>query len=544
MNFPSILFGAPLHREVIPTLQWVEVASSFQIPSFQIIGLPSPEVAEARDRIRSAVEAMGEEFPKRRVVLNLSPASVRKRGTGLDLAMALAILASKVSIDLRTSLKCDQAVRIVAWGELGLNGRVKPIGQITRTLFASWQAQADFLIISQEDYSEAIEALIGIRESKECSGHPPILVPVEDLREAWDLISSKSILKIEQPELPERGESHATHFDCSSLLPLSSALERIVGTSALGAHHLLLLGPKGTGKSHALDWLVALQQQVSPDLRLKTALLEELRNFQSAGVKSSSQKSHFPVRRIGPQVKAPALVGGVTAAGVHVGEFSLADGGILIADELPEWSRDSREALREPMERGTVSLNRIHGSIEMPARFVLAANGNLCPCGGLPAGVSKSSSIEGNSGEFVPSACICPERIRKNYLMRLSGPVLDRIDLFFLNVEFPRKSSGPTSGSYSAYERMREKLNRSGELNRVRWGGPAGLITSQHLEELLNNNPKWRQEVDRIPVSSLRRRHKLLRVALSLSVWDEVDQPTSAHFFEASCYRHENYGLF
>jgi len=540
MNSTSILFGAPLHREVIPTLQWVEVASSFQIPSFQIIGLPSPEVAEARDRIRSAIEAMGEEFPKRRVVLNLSPASVRKRGTGLDLAMALAILASKAPIDLETSFK----VRIVAWGELGLDGRVKPIGQITRTLFASWQAGADFLIISQEDYSMALDALAGIKGSQECSDSPPILVPVENLREAWDLIVSKRILKNEQPELPAREAIHSVHFDHSTLLPLSPALERIVGVAALGSHHLLLLGPKGTGKSHALDWLVALQEQVSPDLRLKTALLEELRNFQSAVGQLSSQKNHFPVRRVGPQVKAPALVGGVTASGVQVGEFSLADGGVLIADELPEWSRDSREALREPLERGKVSLNRIHGSAEMPACFVLAANGNLCPCGGLPAGISKSSVSEGHSDEFVPSACICPERLRKNYLMRLSGPVLDRIDLFFLSVEFPRKNSGGAVDSKSAYDRIKEKINRCGELNRARWGGPAGLITSQRLEELLSENPKWRQEIERIPVSSLRRRHKLLRVALSLSAWDELDQPTAIHFFEASCYRHENYGLF
>lgn len=532
-SFTTILLGAPLHRDILPTLQWVEVSTTFQIPSFQIIGLPSPEVAEARDRIRSAIEAIGEEFPKRRVVLNLSPASVRKRGTGSDLAMALAVLVSQNRLDL--------SLRVVAWGELGLDGRVKSLGQITRTLYACWREQVDYLIFSQEEYSEAVESLACMMSSQEFSGKQPILVPVSDLKEAWDLLKSLRILEKLNPEIyPERNLLSEVSIP-SGLLPLAPALERVVGVAALGSHHLLLLGPKGTGKSHALEWLIALQDGITPDHLLKTTLLEELKEFQGGTI--PSRISRLPFRRVGPQVKPGALVGGVTAGGVQVGEFTLADGGLLIADELPEWSRDSREALREPLERGSVSLNRVHGSVELPARFILAGNGNLCPCGGIPASLQRVSP-EGDSPEgWAPSVCHCPERIRKSYLRRLSGPVLDRVDLFFLNYGSTRSANTDIKEGERNLRLLKEKVARGMEWSRARWGGPAGIRSGVELESLLSDHPSWKKELDRIAVSSLRARHKIFRVALSLALWDEADQPNSAHFYEASCYRPENYGL-
>lgn len=525
-SLTPILLGAPLHREILPTLQWVEVSTTFQIPSFQIIGLPSPEVAEARDRIRAAVEAIGEEFPKRRVILNLSPASVRKRGTGSDLAMALAVLASQTNLDL--------PLRVVAWGELGLDGRVKPLGQITRTVYACWREQVHVLIFSREEYSIALESLARVMQSQEFSGKPPVLVPVSDLKEAWDLLKSKRILEKINPEVFPHENPFSNVSDASSLLPMPPALERVVGVAALGSHHLLLLGPKGTGKSHALEWLIALKEGVAPDHQLKIRLLEELRDFQGGTI--PSRISRFPVRRVGPQVKAGALVGSVTAAGVQVGEFTLADGGLLIADELPEWSRDSREALREPLERGSVSLNRVHGSVELPAQFILAANGNLRPCGGIPASLRRfpqeGDQIEG----WAPSVCHCPERIRKSYLRRLSGPVLDRVDLFFMNYGSPKEGEKNLS-------LLNDQVAKGVELSRVRWGAPAGLLSGAQLEALLFEHLTWKKELDRIAVTSLRGRHKILRVALSLALWDGADEPSSAHFYEASCYRPETQGL-
>ena len=147
-----MLIASPLTGEPEPALQWIEVSTSLQIPSFHIIGLPGPEVAEARERVRAAIEASGFAFPRRKVVLNLSPASIRKRGTGCDLAMALALLqlapAQREKQGEAENGFLDGPAPVVAWGELGLDGRLKPAGGITRAVYASWKTGATALIIS------------------------------------------------------------------------------------------------------------------------------------------------------------------------------------------------------------------------------------------------------------------------------------------------------------------------------------------------------------------------------------------------------------
>ncbi|MEO7162564.1 MAG: magnesium chelatase domain-containing protein, partial [Bdellovibrionia bacterium] len=335
--------SAPLNSEPIPCLQQIEVATFFQLPSFHIIGLPSPEVAEARERVRAAVEASGLEFPRRRVVLNLSPASIRKRGTGLDLAMALAVL----------ELSNEQSFSLGAWGELGLDGTVKPVGQLTRSLFASWNGNLEFLILAWEDFPTALRILENIRVSGEFQGEPPILVPVRTLLEAWTRIAggaralaqlgtqARSELTIFSPELPEIKQA-APNF----LLPLAPSLERMIGVAAAGCHHTLLLGPKGTGKSHAIEWLIALKPPLSPTERLRQALIIDLENSTgSIPFESQAETEARSVRRVSSQVRPGALVGSATAKVIRPGAFSLAHGGLLVADEFPEWHRDSREAL-------------------------------------------------------------------------------------------------------------------------------------------------------------------------------------------------------
>lgn len=538
----SILLGAPLHREIMPSLQWVEVATTFQIPSFQIIGLPSPEVAEARDRIRAAVESIGQEFPRKRVILNLSPANIKKRGTGLDLAMALAVLVSQLHSKERKKDPCDESladpIRMVAWGELGLDGKVKPMGQLTRTVYACWEAQASFLLVSDEEYLGALQALEWVQEARVFLNPAPVVIPVKNLRSAWQSIESSEFLKFKNPS--DRGLNRwvSVQRSFSNFMPLPPALERVIAVAAFGLHHVLILGPKGIGKSHALEWLIAVRSGSSHSLSLKAAFLEELRTA-SGSSPGRDQILAVPVRRVGPQVRAGALVGTVTSCGVQAGEFALADGGLLIADELPEWSRDAREALREPLERGKVSVNRVHGAVEMSARFQLAANGNLCPCGGLPSEFLGSGQDFQKSAKYSSSLCRCSERIKRNYLARLSGPVLDRIDLLFLHHGGRAPAISLCSERRSLSE-LKEKVDRCFEKSSVRWGVPAANLLSGDLEKMLTEHPRWLENLQQIPVTSLRARHKILRVALSLSLWDGNEEPSLAHFFEASCYRPES----
>ncbi len=512
-----MLIFAPLNNEPIPLLQQVEVATFFQLPSFQIIGLPSPEVAEARERIRSAFEVCGLNFPKKRVVVNLSPASVRKQGTGLDLAMALAILFRESTFKLRWG----------AWGELGLDGTVKPVGQMTRALFSAWQGKLTDFILSHRDYEVGLKALNCIAASGTCSGDPPFLIPVVSLLDAWSILSGERTNPRKNPLESKLflneidSESEKIGLSC---LALSPALERVVSIAALGNHHLLLLGPRGVGKSHALEWLVALRPPVSASEQLQHQLLIELGHPMRG-------QGPFVVRRVGSQVRPGALVGGVTSSSLRPGEFSLAHGGLLIADELPEWPRDSRESLREPLERGKITLTRAQGAWELPARFQLAANGNICPCGGAPGESEKGGEI---------SECSCSEFSKKSYRSRISGPILDRIDLvFFMNSSLKKmehKQKNP-----AGIKKLKEQVEKALCLSKSIWGKQPGMLSAREIESWMELHPEWELWLPDCCRFSLRSRHKVVQVAMSLSLWDGETTLKESHFIEAGYYRPDRY---
>ena len=512
---------APLKTEPQPELQRIEVASSFQLPGFHIVGLPSPEVMEARERIRAAMENSGFELPKRRVILNLSPASIRKRGTGLDLAMALAIL------DLDLGGTSQELV--AAWGEVGLDGSIKAAGQITRSVYAAWQSQVSRLLVSEEEYDSALRATHWIRKAEFFHSPAPILIPVSSLREAYErLVDPDSHENHERTFIEDDRVSEAGEL----LLPLPPSLERALCAGALGGHHILLLGPKGTGKSHALEWLISLQPETSFRMKVNHLLLLEL--AQSRGMIDFST----PVRRVSSSVRAPALIGSASTGQVRPGEFSLAHGGILIADEFPEWSRDAREALREPLERGVVTLTRAKSSIEFPARFSFAANGNLCPCGGWPS--EFPIPLEAERQPIRVPKCRCTHSQRSHYISRMSGPILDRMDLVLLvNSTPPQGAGNPTLRIRLLKEQITLARNHAMDL----WGAPPGLLAPSMLEHLLDAHPLWRETLDQLQLTSLRARHKVIRVALSLCLWDGMREPQPAHLIEASCYRPERFGL-
>ena len=529
----TLRVGAPLNSNPLPALQWVEIATSLQIPSFQIIGLPGPEVAEARERVKAAIEASGLEFPRRRVVVNLSPASVRKCGAGLDLAMALAVLVAAEDIEPIPS-------PFVAWGELGLDGSVKPSGQLTRALYAAWQAGVPQLLVAKDEFKAAREKLNLIQKSGELHGPAPQLFPVSTLSEAWKIVRTGFSQNAPQPpDEKEPVENNETATQALKLLPLHSSLERALGVAAAGNHHVLLLGSRGTGKSHALEWLRALQPPPLPATLLRQNILAEL------AFSSSSENSTLtltgPIRKVSSQVKSSALIGGANSFFVRPGEFSLAHGGLLIADELPEWPRDSREALREPLESGKVTLSRVRGTFELPARFTLVGTGNLCPCGGWP---SNFPLPQLEQKQKLPR-CRCPVSARAKYLSRLSGPVLDRLDLVIF-VAPPSKAQArkmlehPSKSTLGA---LKENVRLAREKMIEKWGSTAGFLSSTQLEDLISSHSEWGEWLQKIPFTSMRSRHKVLRLALSLAAWDGIVVPGEIHFTEASFYRPERLGL-
>jgi magnesium chelatase family protein len=516
---------SPLNSELAPGLQEIEVSSTFQIPSMQLIGLPAPEVGEARERVRAAIEAAGLEFPKRRLVVNLSPASVRKRGTGIDLAIALGVLASNE----RDPLAGEDTV---AWGELGLEGSIKPAGQPTRTLVAAWRAGVARLLLSPEDLAFVEARIELVARCENLSSPPPRLIGVRTLAEAWDRL--RGVAELENPPAPRivpfpRARAVTGHH----LMPLGLTLQRAIGAAAAGAHHLLLLGPQGVGKSHALEWLASIQPPAGVEQKLARLLAAELNPGAMPATELSDEPP--PCRRVSAHARPAALVGSAFAGHVRPGEYSLAHGGLLIADEFPEWARDARESLREPLESGRVILNRAGASVELPARFTLAASGNLCPCGGWPPELPRP---EAEQGAPVSALCGCPAAARARYLERLSGPVLDRVDLTIL-VSMPaiRKAAE------SRFELIREKTALVHEHSRLLWGKPAGWLEGWELEKLCGEHPRWRDHLEAVDCTSLRARHKILRTALTLALWDDREEPEAGQFWEASFYRPERAGI-
>jgi magnesium chelatase family protein len=533
---------APLTSEQEPRLQQIEIASSFQLPGFTIVGLPSPEVAEARERIRAALESSGFSLPKRRIVVNLSPASIKKRGTGLDLAMALAVLSLNHP-------KKKSELRVAAWGELGLDAQVRSAGQPARALYATWEAKIPFLFLADDELDRMKVIEQWIQKARYFDHAPPVLIPVHSLSQAWDCLQKLSInpsFRSAPSEFSSRKKTHdrpqnqvvASPFE--QLLPLSASLERFIGIAAAGHHHLILLGAKGVGKSHAMEWLIQLQPESSDRMKVHRTLLAEL----NQPFPELQPRSSF-VRRISPAVRPGALLGSASAHWIKPGEFSLAHGGLLVADEFPEWARDSREALREPLETGKVLITRAKLSMELPARFVLAANGNLCVCGGWPPEQPIPLDVQ-NSSRRIPR-CRCTQRVRRDYKARLSGPVLDRMDLvLFVGQSSPKR--GEKVSSESLFNHLKRKVEGCRTRLIERWGEIPGLLTATQTEKLIEEHPHWDELMERMQfngdsTTSLRARHKIARVALSLSAWDGLDEPASGHFMEAASYRPERFGL-
>jgi magnesium chelatase family protein len=521
---------APLTSEQVPDIQRIEIASSFQLPSFQIIGLPSPEVAEAKERIRAALESSGFELPKRRIVVNLSPASIRKRGTGLDLSMALAVLLQK-NEELGA-----QNLLVAAWGELGLDGSVKSAGQHARALYSVWESKLDYLIVPEEDLPR-----LKILQRWISGGHffkhsSPTIVPVRDLREAWNALKHlPRFPQASEPTVECLTDTSELQAAAARLLPLSPSLERAVSVTAVGQHHLLLLGAKGVGKSHAMEWLIQLQPECSDALKIHRALLSEL--VRSTSQIENQRSSTF--RRVSPTVRPSALIGSATNSWIRPGEFSLAHGGLLIADEFPEWARDSREALREPLESGRITVTRAKGSVEFPARFSLAANGNFCPCGGWPPDHPIPIEFQ-NSGRKIPR-CTCSPRSRNDYKARLSGPILDRMDLVLVvGSNLSEKKQGAT---HELLQRLRERIVECQHNARETWGTLPGFLTAPETEALISSHKEWEAHLDRLNIGNLRSRHKTVRLALSLALWDGEREPGITHFLEASSHRPERFGL-
>ncbi|HEY3998925.1 MAG TPA: YifB family Mg chelatase-like AAA ATPase [Candidatus Xenobia bacterium] len=400
----------------------VEVeASETSLMTFRIVGLPDTTVSESRERVRCAIHASGFHFPAGRVVVNLAPADVRKEGPLFDLPIAAGILAASKGLKPRSL----QGIGMV--GELSLDGQVRAV---RGALSLAMQAR-------QEGMRALVLPLDNIAEASLVDGID--LWPVQTLTEAVEALrkSAAPSWTRSEPPLPVIAPVDADLIDIRGLWRARRALE----VAAAGGHNLLMIGPPGSGKTMLAHRLSGIMPPLTPD-----EALEVMQVHSAAGRLANGQPvTERPFRAPHHTASTGGIVGGGSVP--RPGEISLAHKGVLFMDELPEFPRSVLEVLREPLESCQVSLARASITITFPADFLLVACMNPCPCG---------------HGMGEDAGCKCQRTARMRYRARISGPLLDRMDMI---VEVPR-DHGDDPSETSAAVRVRATAARARQMQR------------------------------------------------------------------------------
>lgn len=483
----------------------VQVQMTPGLPAFQIVGLPDKAVAESRERVKSALYAMGLSLPAKRIIVNLSPADLAKEGSHYDLPIALGIL---ICLDI---LPREELSQYLALGELALDGALSNVsGVLSAALHAS--AHNLGLICPQKCGSEAAWA-----------DSIDILAP-QSLIALMNHFKGKQLLSPPKPLLAETVEHHLDLKDIKGQESAKRALE----VAAAGGHNLLMVGPPGAGKSMLAARLLGLLPDLTPKEALEVTMIQSVAGHLSSGRLLRER----PFRDPHHSASLPALVGGGHRA--LPGEVTLAHRGVLFLDEFPEFQRSALESLRQPLETGSVTVARANMHVTYPARFQLIAAMNPCRCG---------------YSEEAERACNRLPKCVSDYQSKISGPLLDRFDLqIFVPAVSVQDLSLKVSKEGSAEVAARIKIAR--DIQAKRYQHVSCKLNSELGNHILEEVAPLDSECQNLMTRagekmklSARGYYRVIRVARTLADLEESEEIKTWHISEALGYRTQGIDL-